>query len=187
MSSKPEPSTHIAQLKEKIAALEQENQQLRLNLKKALDQNAQQPAELALAPLLDTQVIRIDGAGSGLFGAPRGKRLHQGLDLVVKKGEPVYSPINGVVGSHRYPYASDLRWRGMELLGTHDGKPLAVRLFYMTPSLSINTPVRKGDIIGYAQAIDEKYPGQNMLPHLHVEIRHDGDLKDPQRLLSLHR
>ncbi len=45
--------------------------------------------------------------GQGRFGAPRGVRLHTGVDFNVEAGGDVYSPIFGKIVRVDIPYKSD--------------------------------------------------------------------------------
>ena len=42
-------------------------------------------------------LIRLDIAGAGYFKAPRGDRVHRGVDYSVQKGAKIYAPVDGEV------------------------------------------------------------------------------------------
>lgn len=135
------------------------------------------------ALLRPSQRIRMDGAGSGAFGAGRGGHRHKGVDLLVIEGEPIYSPVDGIFDRAAVPYPNDPAWRGLVL----KGEGYHIKLFYMVPvPFTPGQPVKRGQLVGHAQAISEKYGGLPMLDHLHVEIRKmDGTLIDPTTVLHL--
>jgi len=135
----------------------------------------------ALSPPLNPMIIRDDSQGSGYFGAPRGSRTHQGLDLVCAKGQPVHSPIDGTLNRYASPYADDLRWKGCEITGTGRDLGYTIKLFYMDPQALVGTAVNRGEQLGNCQAISEKYTPA-MTNHLHVEVRRGGQLMDPAPL-----
>lgn len=136
------------------------------------------------ANMVAVQRMRNDAAGKGHFGAPRGMRLHQGLDLEVEPGEPVFSPVDGRFIRAGYPYANDRTYR----LAVLNGEGYEVKAMYVDPdpSLRPGDPVRKGQRIGTAQDVAAKYGGP-MKPHVHVEVRKivGAHLMDPAKFLKL--
>jgi len=134
-----------------------------------------------LLPPVTPATIRSDSAGDGHFGASRGSRSHEGLDLIVTRGQLIHSPISGTLNRYAYPYATDLRWKGVEITGTGDDAGYVVKMFYMDPALPAGTTVQRGTVVGNAQAISQKYTSA-MRDHLHVEVRHGGLLVDPEPL-----
>lgn len=121
-------------------------------------------------------VVRVDNAGSGYFGACRGDRFHNGIDECCTPGQWVKAPVHGRVIRHAYPYA-DRSYDGV-LIRNPD---MAVKIFYFEPDDWImGTVVKAGDRIGIAQDISKRYPGQGMKPHIHVEA-----LVDPHFLWRL--
>ena len=136
------------------------------------------------ANMVATQAMRNDPAGLGHFGAPRGMRLHQGLDLRVQPGEPVFSPVDGRFVRAGYPYRNDSRYR----LAVLNGEGYEVKAMYVDPdpSLKPGDPVKRGQRIGTAQDVAAKYGGQ-LLPHVHVEVRRivGAHLLDPANFLKL--
>lgn len=111
--------------------------------------------------------IRNDSAGSGYFGAPRGGRLHDGVDFTCVQGQDVYSPITGTLVREAYPYAGDLRWSGCLIVGPD----ITIKMFYMRPDRGlIGKEVQQGQVIGTAQGISNKYAGQGMTDHIHFQV-----------------
>lgn len=135
------------------------------------------------ALLRPSQRIRVDGAGNGNFGTGRKGHKHQGVDLLVIEGEPVYSPVDGIFDRHAVPYPTAPEWRGVVL----KGEGFHVKVFYIEPvDFTPGQPVKRGQLIGHAQAISEKYGGAPMRDHIHVEVRKvDGTLVDPATVLAL--
>lgn len=113
--------------------------------------------------------LRIDPAGDGRYLAQRngGSRLHKGIDYVCVPSAPVLSDIEGKVTKLGYPYGDDLQWRYVEVSNA-DGERW--RYFYVTPGVQVGDQVRRFEPIGLAQDISERYPGSDMLPHVHFEI-----------------
>ena len=123
-------------------------------------------------------VIRSDEAGDGHFQAPRGNRLHNGVDYLCEPGTFVFSPVSGVVSKLGYPYSDDLQWRYVQITDDHGEKH---RLFYAQPLVKMDQFVTVGEVVGEAQNIAERYPGQGMLAHIHYErIGTDGSFKHPE-------
>jgi murein DD-endopeptidase MepM/ murein hydrolase activator NlpD len=103
--------------------------------------------------------------GCGSFGANRGTRKHNGLDIKTTVGQNILSPISGKVTRFPFPYGSDLTYTGIEIVNDQ----YKVKIFYMKASVSANTNVVKGQVIGKAQNIAAKY-SSTMTNHIHVEV-----------------
>jgi murein DD-endopeptidase MepM/ murein hydrolase activator NlpD len=132
------------------------------------------------------QKMRNDVKGDGFFGASRGNRMHNGLDIIITPGSAVYSPIEGVLFRKAYPYGTahgNEEWEGLVIVGVGDYKGYEVKIFYTRPFV-IGDYVFPGDIVGVAQDISRKY-SPAMIDHVHVEVRRNGMLIDPATLLQL--
>lgn len=132
------------------------------------------------------QRMRNDSRGDGHFGASRGRRTHNGLDIVVTPGSGVYCPIEGYMKRVAYPYGQGRRnkkWLGCAIEGTGLYRGYEVKIFYMDPFL-LGEYVYPNDIIGKAQAISKKY-SSSMIDHLHIEVRYKGQLIDPATLFNV--
>lgn len=111
----------------------------------------------------------IDPGGNGMFGAPRGTRLHMGVDYAAAPESIVLSPVKGRVTKVGYPYGDDLSYRYVQVT-TKDGE--AHRLFYVEPLVDIGNNVKVGDKLGIVQDVSQRYPiPKGMKPHVHYEIK----------------
>ncbi len=110
--------------------------------------------------------IRNDPAGSGHYGAPRGKRRHNGIDFVCVPGQTVKCPIKiGKVMRVARPYVSG-SYSGLYI----HNQNLAIKIFYIDPWPGImGEVVQRGEPIGIAQDISERYGGE-MKPHVHLAV-----------------
>ncbi len=106
---------------------------------------------------------------------PRGRRNHNGVDLPLKVGEPVYATFEGKVRYAKYNgggfgYLVILRHKnGLETWYAHLSK-LNVRP---------NDYVKAGQVIGFGGST-----GRSRGPHLHFEVRYCDQTFDPQRLFD---
>jgi murein DD-endopeptidase MepM/ murein hydrolase activator NlpD len=133
---------------------------------------------MKLTKIKNNQKLRqCDPLGCGHFGAPRGSRLHQGIDIITTKGEPIKSPISGKVVREAFPYGNDLSWSGVLI----SNDIYEVKMFYLVPTIEIGSFVNDGDVIGISQDISEKH-GSSMTTHVHVEVRKKGILINPTEL-----
>lgn len=124
--------------------------------------------------LHEMSLRKCDGHGCGHFGASRGGRTHNGIDLACQPKTLVYSPIAGVVSRVGYPYSDDLSYRYVEISDGH----YSFRVFYVSPLVEVGQSVSKSSIIGEAQDLKPRYQG--ITPHLHLEIKNsDGEFIDP--------
>lgn len=137
--------------------------------------------------------IRMDKQGSGQYLSSRPKntsKVHEGVDLEVKPGDPIFSMGDGVVKSVEvYPYRNTVLYTGIRILYDNG---FTMKIFYMAPNKSLkkDMKIKKGDLIGNAQDISLRYnkpdtkKEDKMLPHIHLEMR-DSSLKhyDPNLFL----
>ena len=110
----------------------------------------------------------------GRYG-PRGRRQHQGVDLPLKTGDPIYATFCGRVRMSTYNnggYGNLVIIRHDNGLETYYGH-LAERL------VQANQWVEAGQIIGLGGST-----GRSSGPHLHFETRYYGQAFDPERLID---
>lgn len=124
-----------------------------------------------------------DSHGSGAFGASRGGRTHNGVDIACYAGSRILSMTEGVVTKFGYPYNPSHpkkgHYRYVEV--THDG--LRYRYFYVSPTVSVGDEIKRGDQLGIAQGLLKLYPG--ITDHVHFEIKQkDGRYVDPTDLVA---
>ena len=109
----------------------------------------------------------------GKFGMRRGRR-HQGVDIPLQTGTPIYATFTGKVRVSKYwgAYGNIVVIRhenGIETYYAH----LSERL------VEDNQWVNAGDVIGYGGST-----GRSTGPHLHFETRYNGYAFDPQWLID---
>lgn len=120
--------------------------------------------------------VRDDKWGDGDFGTPRGTlpggamKYHDGLDLVVEPGAPIYAMIDGMVEKIDYPYR-DMKYAGLQM----SNHLCRVEIWYMAPFAPlVGQFIQAGTHIGYAQDISKKYGEDEekgvMTPHVHVRV-----------------
>jgi len=109
--------------------------------------------------------LREDPAGSGKFGASRGKRTHAGYDRLCKPGQVIKAPMAGKM-MRSFPYANDKFYTGVSIWADD----YMVKMWYFSPFeyLIINR-VARGQEIGIAQNISDKYGG-GMKAHVHLGL-----------------
>lgn len=110
-------------------------------------------------------VRKSDPFGQGHYGAPRGSRKHEGVDIVTIVGENIYSPIAGKVTRFPFPYGNDLSYTGIEI----KNETYTIKIFYVKPTAKIGAAVSVGTKVAIAQNIAKKY-GSTMINHCHVEV-----------------
>jgi len=110
----------------------------------------------------------------GKYG-PRRRRQHQGIDLPLKMGEPIYATFSGRVRISTYNrggYGNLVIIRHDNGLETYYGH-LSERL------VEPNQWVEAGQVIGLGGST-----GRSTGPHLHFETRYYGQSFDPERLID---
>lgn len=99
-----------------------------------------------------------------------GVRLHSGVDLAAPYGSPIVATADGVVG--------EADWRGgYGLFVAVDSGGVQTRYGHMSRiNVAPGQRVRQGDVIGYVGST-----GRSTGPHLHYEVRVNGQAVDPLR------
>ena len=109
----------------------------------------------------------------GKFGVRRGRR-HQGVDIPLKTGDPIYATFTGKVRMSKYFGAF-----GNLIVIRHDN---GIETFYAHLSkrnVEVGDWVNAGDVIGLGGST-----GRSTGPHLHFETRYNGFAFDPQWLID---
>jgi len=116
-----------------------------------------------------------DPKGCGHYGASRGTRKHNGVDMACPPETKVQSPVRGYVTKLGHPYADDLSYRYVQITA----EKYRFRLFYLEPSVSVGDVVELGGEIGTSQGLGEKH-GASITEHVHLEIMDEhGGYVDP--------
>lgn len=138
---------------------------------------------LPLGPVVNPMTVRVDAGGNGHYGSGRIGHTHQGTDVVCRPGQSIYAPFSGKVTREAIPYPDDTRWRGMVTVS--DALNYECKLFYCIPAAGIiGSSVERGQLIGYCQAISQKYTS-GVTDHIHIEIRQNGVLRNPETLFAI--
>lgn len=114
------------------------------------------------------------------FGDPRsGGRMHEGLDIAAPRGTPIVSPTDAVV--LRTGEGSSA---GYNVYTANPGEETFVymHLDRIAPDLDEGDEIKKGTLIGYVGNTGNASGGA---PHLHFEIKRDGEALDPLPRLTL--
>ncbi|MDD5174314.1 MAG: M23 family metallopeptidase [Candidatus Omnitrophota bacterium] len=124
-------------------------------------------------------VIRNDAHGNGEFGARRRNgRSHSGIDIMAPVGTPVYAAKSGIAFRGNVPTGY-----GKYIMIYH---PDGYQTYYghlsdwVVPSTK---HIRRGELIGYVGKTGNAAP-KSMQPHLHFEIRIDGEPQNPRGLMK---
>ena len=121
-------------------------------------------------PPLDDMVIRNDEAGKGHFGADRGDRQHQGIDIKASPGASVRSLVSGTVIRPGTVYNGNPEFT-LVWIQADDGT--VVGLYYVESELVAGDRIEAGMAVGTAQNIAEHHGG-GMENHVHIEVRPNG-------------
>lgn len=98
-----------------------------------------------------------------------GRRQHKGVDLAAATGTPIYATADGVVSR-----ADRFSSYGLYVSIEH-GASLQTRFAHMSRiAVAAGERVKKGEIIGYVGTT-----GRSTGPHLHYEVRVDGQAVNP--------
>ncbi|TFK09516.1 solute carrier family 12 member 4 [Platysternon megacephalum] len=117
-----------------------------------------------------------DTFGCGRYNAPRGPRLHKGVDVTCRDGSTVYAPFSGAIGGRVNPYRAGKNNainNGILLRGSG----FCIHMFYIRP-VRYNGRINKGQKIGVMLPMQRVYRG--ITSHVHVQ---NCDRSDPTRNL----
>lgn len=114
-----------------------------------------------------------DAYGSGFHGAPRGSRIHDGVDYVSIAGQQVNASLSGKVIKLSRPYSSGIdaaELAGVQIVAS-DGS--CCWMWYMQPLDNIvGSIVKAGDsMVGSAKTLQNRYTN-GMTDHIHIRL-HD--------------
>jgi len=101
--------------------------------------------------------------------------IHGGLDLAAPYGSEVYAVKNGIVAD-----LGEDPILGNYIIISHENNLVSLYGHLSSVSTSLNAEVQSGGLIGKVGST-----GQSTGPHLHFEIRQNGQSRDPARLLGL--
>lgn len=133
------------------------------------------------SPMTSGPTRRTDPWGSGQYGAGRGQRTHQGLDIVARPGEAIRCPIEGDVVREAHPYPNEPRFSGVVIRGKGVWSGYEVKVFYVNGVFSGDA--KPGQVLGHAQDLSGRYPG--ITNHVHVEVRQHGRALSPNDLFRM--
>ncbi|WP_375599318.1 M23 family metallopeptidase [Devosia sp. Naph2] len=99
------------------------------------------------------------------------RRLHTGVDLAARTGTPIYAAGDGVITHYKWQsgYGNKVEIQHVNGYETAYG-----HMSRYAEGLSAGSHVRQGQVIGYVGST-----GQSTGPHLHFEIKINGNLVDP--------
>lgn len=110
------------------------------------------------------------GYGERIHPIYKKKMFHKGVDLAAEKGTPVKVTADGIVEKTEY-------WPegyGNYIVITHNGAYTTLYAQLSEMNVKTGDKVKKGDVVGLVGS-----SGMSTAPHLHYEVRKDGEPVDP--------
>ncbi|MBI4936216.1 MAG: peptidoglycan-binding protein [Actinobacteria bacterium] len=127
-------------------------------------------AKAATAPTLDAFPLPRSCSFWDTWGAPRsGGRVHQGVDIFAPKGTPVFAVEPGRISRQKADFPGSLGGNQLWLTASDGSRYFYGHLSGFAKGVGVGSPVRAGDVIGYAGAT-----GLTTVSHLHFEIHPGG-------------
>lgn len=114
--------------------------------------------------------------GSGHYLAPRGTRIHKGVDFEVCIGTRILAVKSGVVTKIGRPYANPdkAHYRYVQVT---DGDGFDTRYFYINPVVTVGDKIADRQELGKVQSLQATYPG--ITDHCHFEVKKNGHFINP--------
>ena len=104
------------------------------------------------------------------YGAPRsGGRKHEGVDILVGSGTPIYAVLNGTISKKQLTFAGSLGGNALWLTAADGAYFYYAHLSEFAPGIEVGSVVTAGQLIGYVGAT-----GNAGGPHLHFEVHPNG-------------
>jgi peptidoglycan hydrolase-like protein with peptidoglycan-binding domain len=115
------------------------------------------------------------------FGARRsGGRTHQGMDIIVPRGTPVYAVRSGTITKRTLDFRGSLAGNALYLTLADGTYFFYAHLDHFADGIAAGVPVQAGALIGYVGST-----GNAAGPHLHLEIHpHGGAAVDPYPIVK---
>lgn len=132
--------------------------------------NPTSPASIAIPSIMPLAAAKLtSNYGMRTHPVVGGRRAHKGVDLAAPTGTPVYATADGVVSR-----ADHFSSYGLYISLQH-GAALETRYAHLSRlAVAAGQRVNKGDVIGYVGST-----GRSTGPHLHYEVRMDGEAVNP--------
>ena len=104
------------------------------------------------------------------YGAPRsGGRSHQGVDIIVGSGTPIYAVMDGTISRKQIEFAGSLGGNALWLTAADGTYFYYAHLSAFAPGIELGSAVTAGQLIGYVGMT-----GNASVPHLHFEVHPNG-------------
>lgn len=123
----------------------------------------------------------IDPQGDGSYGAPRGNRKHNGLDVEYKAGSNFVAPFDCKIIRHGTVQANK-PFTLIEVQGIGKFSHLTAKYMYIIGLPVSDKIIRRGKSLGIVQNLHLYYPS-NMINHVHIEIYDNGTRVNPELYL----
>ena len=115
-----------------------------------------------------------DVHGSGAYHAPRGERVHKGVDKACYKDSLILAISAGLVTKIGYPYNPGHPIKGhLRYVEITDKDGLRLRYFYVKAIVEVGERILKNQVIGKSQGLGDIYKG--IIDHIHLEILDKND------------
>ena len=118
---------------------------------------------------------KCDDFGCGHFGASRGGRKHNGVDLACYPDTEIFPLKRGKVTKVGWPYKDYPEYRYVQIT-CEDG--FDWRYFYIDPYVEVGDFCSPSNPIGKCQDLTEIY--ETITNHVHLEIKRDGEYMNPE-------
>ena len=109
-----------------------------------------------------------DKWGQGHYGAPRGNRLHNGIDMNCPPEAQIFPSVAGTVTKHGW-VSSNPKKQHLRYIEITDDNDQRHRYMYVEPIAKVGEYVSPENVIGKAQNLESAYPG--ITNHIHYEIK----------------
>jgi len=125
------------------------------------------------------KAIRNDAFGDGEFGARRSNgRYHTGIDIQAPVGTPVFASKSGLAFCGNVPTGY-----GKYVMIYHPDGYVTMYGHLSAWGVASTQKVRRGDLIGFVGKTGNAQ-NREIQPHLHFEIKKEGEPLDPDKLLK---
>lgn len=130
--------------------------------------------------------MRNDIGGLGYFGAPRGGRLHYGIDFSSVDGQQIIAPISGIIIYSSYLNDYGILTPVATIVPTDTNLSFnKAQILYVNPIGENRRSVTQGDVIGQSVNLQSLGYPNTVGPHVHFQLKQNNIPIDPTWFFGL--
>ena len=149
------------------------SKEININLKQT---NSQTNSIPSIFPVKKVEGVKISSSfGMMIDPFTKKERMHKGVDVKAPKGTPVYATADGLIREVKQNHVEGKSY-GKFIIIDHEGGYSTLYSMLSKYNVIEGQEVKQGDVIGFIGST-----GRSTGPHLHYEIKKNGENVDPEK------